>query len=84
MAAGVAGRHEGQHRPRCGSKNRSAIRSTAPPGHRIKYLKVDADTGEDVTSNETMKCKKVDTDTYIEIAKDEPENIALSPSLGSG
>ena len=45
-------------------------------------LQVTSVTGEEV--NETMKCYKVDTDTYIEIAKDEPENIALSPSLGSG
>jgi non-homologous end joining protein Ku len=47
-------------------------------------LQVTSVTGEEVASNETMKCYKVDTDTYIEIAKDELENIALSPSLGSG
>jgi DNA end-binding protein Ku len=46
-------------------------------GHRIKYLKVDADTGEEVASDEIMKGYKVDTDTYIEITKDELENIAL-------
>src|SRR2546421_10211018 len=46
-------------------------------GHRIKYLKVDADTGEEVASDEITKGYKVDTDTYIEVSKDELENIAL-------
>src|SRR5438046_1626213 len=46
-------------------------------GHRIKYLKVDADTGEEVSSDEIIKGYKVDTDTYIEVSKDELENIAL-------
>jgi DNA end-binding protein Ku len=46
-------------------------------GHRIKYLKVDADTGEEVSNDDIMKGYKVDTDSYIEITKDELENIAL-------
>ena len=46
-------------------------------GHRIKYLKVDADTGEEVSSDDILKGYKVDTDSYIEITKDELENIAL-------
>jgi len=46
-------------------------------GHRIKYLKVDADTGEEVSDDDIMKGYKVDTDTYIEVSKDELENIAL-------
>jgi DNA end-binding protein Ku len=46
-------------------------------GHRIKYLKVDADSGEEVSSDDIMKGYKVDTDTYIEISKDELDNIAL-------
>jgi Ku70/Ku80 beta-barrel domain len=46
-------------------------------GHRTKYLKVDADRGEEVSSDEIMKSYKVDNDTYIEITKDELENIAL-------
>jgi DNA end-binding protein Ku len=46
-------------------------------GHRIKYLKVDADTGEEVESSDIMKGYKVDTDTYLEVSKDELENIAL-------
>ena len=46
-------------------------------GHRIKYVKVDADTGEEVANEDITKGFKVDTDTYIEVSKDELENIAL-------
>jgi DNA end-binding protein Ku len=46
-------------------------------GHRIKYAKVDADTGEEVANEDIMKGYKVDTDTYIEVSKDELEDIAL-------
>jgi DNA end-binding protein Ku len=46
-------------------------------GHRIKYMKVDADTGEEVSSEDIMKGYKVDTDTYIEITRDELDAIAL-------
>jgi len=46
-------------------------------GHRIKYAKVDADTGEEVPSEDIIKGYKVDTDTYIEVSKDELEDIAL-------
>jgi len=46
-------------------------------GHRIKYVKVDADTGEEVLNEDIMKGFKVDTDTYVEIGKEELEKIAL-------
>jgi DNA end-binding protein Ku len=46
-------------------------------GHRIKYAKVDADTGEEVASDDIVKGYKVDTDTYIEVTKDELDDIAL-------
>src|SRR6202790_1804179 len=46
-------------------------------GHRIQYTKVDADTGEEVSNEDIMKGYKVDTDTYVEVSKDELENIAL-------
>ena len=46
-------------------------------GHRIKYQKVDAETGEEVASDDIIKGYKVDTDSYLEITKDELENIAL-------
>jgi DNA end-binding protein Ku len=45
-------------------------------GHRIKYARVDADTGEEVASEDIMKGFKVDTDTYIEVTKEELENVA--------
>src|ERR1700676_539168 len=46
-------------------------------GRRIKYINVDADTGEEVANEDITKGYKVDTDTYIEVSKDELENIAL-------
>ena len=46
-------------------------------GHRIKYAKVDADTGEEVANEDIMKGYKVDTDTYIEVTKDELDDLAL-------
>src|SRR3989440_4417025 len=46
-------------------------------GHRIKYVKVDADTGEEVSNEDITKGFKVDTDTYVEVSKEELENIAL-------
>src|SRR5271156_3261307 len=46
-------------------------------GHRIKYAKVDADTGEEDAADDIMKGYKIDTDTYIEVTKDELDDIAL-------
>jgi len=46
-------------------------------GHRIKYARVDAETGEEVPNDEIIKGYKVDNDTYVEVTKDELENIAL-------
>jgi DNA end-binding protein Ku len=46
-------------------------------GHRIKYAKVDADTGEEVAADDIMKAYKVDSDSYIEVTKDELDEIAL-------
>jgi DNA end-binding protein Ku len=46
-------------------------------GHRIKYAKVDADTGEEVANEDIVKGYKVDTDTFVEVTKDELENVAL-------
>src|SRR5437868_13873897 len=46
-------------------------------GHRIKYLKVDADTGQEVSSEDIIKGYKVDTDTCVEVSKDELENVSL-------
>ena len=46
-------------------------------GHRIRYLKVDAESGEEVPSEDIIKGYQVDTDRYLEVTKDELENIAL-------
>jgi DNA end-binding protein Ku len=46
-------------------------------GHRIRYLKVDADTGEEVPSDDIIKGYQIDKDRYLEVTKDELENIAL-------
>src|SRR6202021_1985627 len=46
-------------------------------GHHIKYMKVDADTGEEVPNEDIVKGYKVDTDTFIEVTKEELENVAL-------
>src|SRR5579864_5287863 len=46
-------------------------------GHRIKYARVDADTGEEVASEDIVKGYKVDTDTYVEVTKDELDDVAL-------
>ncbi|WP_420965999.1 Ku protein [Bradyrhizobium sp. B120] len=46
-------------------------------GHRIKYAKVDADTGEEVANEDIVKGYKVDDDTFIEVSREELENVAL-------
>src|SRR6266478_6317061 len=46
-------------------------------GHRIKYSRVDAETGEEVPNEDIMKGFKVDTDTYVEVTNEELENVAL-------
>ena len=46
-------------------------------GHRIKYAKVDAGTGEEVANEDIVKGYKVDTDTFVEVTKEELENVAL-------
>ena len=46
-------------------------------GHRIKYAKVDADTGEEVANEDIVKGYKVDTDKFVEVTKEELENVAL-------
>jgi DNA end-binding protein Ku len=46
-------------------------------GHRIKYLKVDADTGEEVPSEDIVKGYQLDQETFVEVSKEELEEIAL-------
>jgi len=46
-------------------------------GHRIKYLKVYGDTGEEVPNEDIVKVYAFDKDIFIEMTKEELENIAL-------
>src|SRR6059058_4138509 len=46
-------------------------------GHRIKYMKVDSDTGEEVANEDIVKGYTLDKDTFIEVTKEELENVAL-------
>jgi DNA end-binding protein Ku len=46
-------------------------------GHRIKYTRIDAETGEEVSNEDIVRGFKVDTDTYVEVTKEELENVAL-------
>jgi DNA end-binding protein Ku len=46
-------------------------------GHRIKYLKVDADTGEEVPNEDIVKGYQLEKDQFIEVTKEELEEIAL-------
>ena len=46
-------------------------------GHRIKYMKVDADTGEEVANEDIVKGYTLDKDTFIEVTKEELEEVAL-------
>ncbi|MCK1606289.1 Ku protein [Bradyrhizobium sp. 166] len=46
-------------------------------GHRIKYLKVDADTGDEVPNEDIVKGYELVKGQYIEVTKDELEEIAL-------
>ncbi|EGP09374.1 ku domain-containing protein [Bradyrhizobiaceae bacterium SG-6C] len=46
-------------------------------GHRIRYLKVDAETGDEVEAADIIKGYQVDQDTYVQVDKEELEAIAL-------
>jgi DNA end-binding protein Ku len=46
-------------------------------GHRIKYVKVDADTGEEVPNEDIIKGYALDKETFIEVSKEELEELAL-------
>ena len=46
-------------------------------GHRIKYLKVDADTGQEVANEDIVKGYMLDKEAFIEVSKEELEEIAL-------
>src|SRR5437879_7870617 len=46
-------------------------------GHRIKYLKVDAETGDEVPNEDIVKGYQLDKDQFIEVTKEELEEVAL-------
>jgi DNA end-binding protein Ku len=46
-------------------------------GHRIRYVRVDAEIGEEVSNEDIIKGYEIDKGSYIEVTKDELENIAL-------
>src|SRR3954463_11823359 len=46
-------------------------------GHRIKYLKVDADTGDEVPNEDIVKGYQLEKDQFIEVTKEQLEEIAL-------
>lgn len=46
-------------------------------GHRIKYLKVDADTGDEVANEDIVKGYELDKGQYIEVTKEELDELAL-------
>ena len=46
-------------------------------GHRIKYMKVDADTGEEVSNDDIVKAYALDKDNFVEVTKEELEDLAL-------
>jgi DNA end-binding protein Ku len=46
-------------------------------GHRIKYAKVDADTGEEVPNEDIAKAYMLDKETFVEVSKEELDEVAL-------
>jgi DNA end-binding protein Ku len=46
-------------------------------GHRIKYMKVDADTGDEVANEDIVKGYMLDKDQFVEVSKEELEELAL-------
>jgi DNA end-binding protein Ku len=44
-------------------------------GNRIKYLKVDAETGDEVPSDDIVKGYKVDTDSYVQVTQEEIDAV---------
>jgi DNA end-binding protein Ku len=48
-------------------------------GNRIRYRKVDAETGDDIDSSDIIKGYEVGKGQYIEIEPEELEAIAIAP-----
>jgi DNA end-binding protein Ku len=52
-------------------------------GHRIKYAKVDADTGEEVANEDIVKGYALDKDTFVEVTKEESKSSRWNPRAPS-
>jgi DNA end-binding protein Ku len=63
--------------PRHPSAKKSASTINKDTGHRIKYRKVDAETGDEVESDQIIKGYEVGKGEYLEIDPEELEAIAL-------
>src|ERR1700743_921679 len=46
-------------------------------GHRIKYTKVDDHAGEEVPKEDTLKAYMLEKDQYVEVTKEELDEVAL-------
>src|ERR1700743_3566500 len=46
-------------------------------GHRIKYTKMDADTGEEVPNEDIVKGYMLEKDQFVEVTKEELDEVAL-------
>src|ERR1700761_8983116 len=46
-------------------------------GHRIKYTKVDADTGEEVPNEDIVKGYMLEKDQFVEVTKEKLDEVAL-------
>jgi DNA end-binding protein Ku len=60
-----------------GSEKISFNQLNRQTGHRIKYMKVDADTGEELPNEDIVKGYALDKDTFVEVSKEELEEVAL-------
>src|SRR3954465_2925569 len=59
------------------SENISFNQLNRQTGHRIKYLKVDAETGDEVPNEDIVKGYQIEKDQFIEVTKEELEEVAL-------
>jgi DNA end-binding protein Ku len=64
------GRHQALSR-HVGTEKISFNQLNRKTGHRIKYA------GEEVANEDIVKGYKVDTDTFVEVTKEELDNVAL-------
>ncbi len=52
-------------------------------GHRVRYVKVDAETGEEVANEDIVKGYKIDTDSCLNSQKTSSRILLLSPRARS-